>query len=458
MLRRLRILCAFVALVQTAAWAQTNGPADLILRVRRNVTDTLDRLPRYMCSLTINRAQYAPDPRHALSCDGLLGQQTRGQNTPRLFETDRLRLDVIIAAGNELYSWVGEERFDNRDVFDFVRQGALQTGGFSSFLSSIFRGSAATFSYNGDIAADGRTMAEFGFQVPREKSNYAFGNRREQVIAGYEGTFRADPKTGELVRLLVRTSSLPADTGACQASTTLDYGRIHLKDAEFLLPRETRLEILNTDGSALRNSTVYSGCHEFLGESTLRFDEPADASPAATGNSGAAASTPATSVLPTGREFKLIFTQPIDTEIGAAGEPIRARLMSAIRDASSKALLVPAGSEVTARIMRLEHFPGPPTTVRMLVKLETLDIGGKPVRFAATMAPAPQAGARIGSNSVGSGVVGTTPPGRVIQLRTPLGSFDTLADPYVGVFEFRDVKPNFVIKSGMESTWITAER
>jgi hypothetical protein len=450
---RLLSLCSFAAVIQSAACAQTDDPRALLLRVRTNVTDTVQRLPKYMCSLTVERAQYAADPIHPSSCDGLLGQQHKGQYKPRLAETDRLRLDVAIAAANEIYSWVGEDRFDDRDLFlDLVREGALQTGGFSIFLASIFSGTSASFSYNGDTVVDGRTLAEFGFQIPREQSNYRFGNRREHVITGYEGSFLADPKTGDLVRLLIRTLDLPSDTGACEASTTLDYGRVRLRDAEFLLPREAQLDILNTNGSALRNRTAYSSCHEFLGESTMKFDEPAPEAGPATVSKAA----PSPLALPAALQFKLLFTQSVDTGTAAAGDRIKARLASAIRDASSKTVLVPEGSEVAARIVRLEHFPGPPSSVRMLIKLETVKVGGMPLPFTATMNWVPQPLVEVTNKKTGLVGQPVTPGPRVLQQRVPLGSFDTLADPNIGLFDFRDVKPNFVIKSGLESNWMTA--
>jgi hypothetical protein len=436
---RLLSLCSFAAVIQAAAWAQTDDPKALLLRVRNNVTDTVEKLPKYMCSLTVDRAQYAPDPIHPLSCDGLLGQQHLGQYQPRLAETDRLRLDVAIAASNEIYSWVGEDRFEDRDLFrDLVRQGALQTGGFSGFLVSIFVGDSASFSYNGDIVVGGRTLAEFGFQIPREQSNYVFGNRREHVITGYDGTFLADPKTGDLVRLLIRTLELPADTGACQATTTLEYGRVRLHDAEFLLPREAQLDILSTDGGTLRNRTEYSSCHEFLGESRMKFDEPA---PEVTAIAPAKASTAPPLAMPPGLQFKLLFTQPIDTAAAAAGDRINARLASDIRD-SSKMVLAPEGSEVAARIIRLEHFPGPPSSVRLVVKLETVNVGGLPHSFRAT------------TNSVPQPLVDVALSGSLLRQRMELGSLS--ADPNIGVFEFRDVKADFVVKSGLESNWMTA--
>ncbi len=250
-------------------------PRELLVSVRDKAMQTVDRLPRYMCTQTIDRDQFEPiDSRRASSCDDLAAQKKTAQARLRLSASDRLRLDVAVAATNEIYSWVGEDRFDDRSLFDLVRQGSLQTGSFRSFLSSIFGGNSATFSYNGDETLDGRPLAEFGYRVPREMSNYVFGNRRQDVITGYEGTILVDPKTFDLVRLIVATSQLPAEVGSCQATTTLDYARVRLNEADFMLPTEARLEIVNTDGTEMQNRTVYSACHEFLGKSRLSFDEP----------------------------------------------------------------------------------------------------------------------------------------------------------------------------------------
>jgi hypothetical protein len=475
---RLLVLCSVVAAIQSAAWSQASDPKDLVLRVRDHVTGTLATLPKYLCSLTVERAQYAPSPVRALSCDGLAAQHSKGLAKPYLFETDRVRLDVAVAASNEIYSWVGEDRFEDRDVFDLVREGALQTGGFSSFLASIFGGNAADFSYDGETEVNGRTLAEFGFQVPMERSNYVFGNRRTHVVTGYEGTFLVDPKTGELIRLVVRTNGLPADSGACEATTTVEYQRMSLYDSEFLLPREVHLEILNTDGGELHNQTVYSNCHEFRGESAVRFDE---SSPAA--ESRALPPKPAVNSplpLPPGIVFEVRFTQPIETGSASAGDRIRAELPRGIRDPWSKAVLVPKGAELVARILRLEHFPGPPSSVRMQVKLEAVSVGGTLMPLLATKNWVPQkwqdvtnqktgldgrpidkpsrldtsvaSGTKIPLDGAPNAAVGSN---RTLQRRIQVGSFDALADPAVGVFEFRDARPSFVVPSGLESNWMT---
>jgi hypothetical protein len=256
------------------------------------------------------------------------------------------------------------------------------------------------------------------------------------VTTAYGGTFLVDANTFDLVHLAVRTDQLPAEVGSCEAATTLDYGRVRLNDADFLLPTEVHLNIVNVDGSESENRTTYASCHQFVGESTVTFGEPPARGvlPAAGRPSGV--DTPA---IPPGLSFTLMFTQPIDTAVAAAGDRIKGRITKAIRGSSSK-VLVPEGAVVAARIVKIQHFYGPPSSLIIGVKLETLDTGGAPRPFAA--AP-PSPGPRS-KKSAG-----------VLSQRVELGSLNTLDDRSVGVFEFRDVVPNYVVKSGLESNWIT---
>ncbi len=89
-----------------------------------------------------------------------------------------------MAISVEMYSWVGESRFDNRDLLDLVNDGAISSGSFGSYLKALFRTDAASFTYNGDLTRDGRTFYEFGFRVPREKSRYLYGKGENQVLTG----------------------------------------------------------------------------------------------------------------------------------------------------------------------------------------------------------------------------------------------------------------------------------
>ncbi|MGA3240640.1 MAG: hypothetical protein ABSG03_30585 [Bryobacteraceae bacterium] len=169
----MRATCLFLCGVIVCLHAQPD-PGELLRRVTTKVLETVGRLPKYMCTQTIDRSQYEPPSGPAgRSCgpatdvDALL-EVSLGveKHKPLVLTTsDRLRLDVAVSAGSEMYSWVGESRFEDRSVFQLVRNGALSTGSFASLPMVVFRDDRALFSYKGEI-----TEATGGFRIPRPRA------------------------------------------------------------------------------------------------------------------------------------------------------------------------------------------------------------------------------------------------------------------------------------------------
>jgi hypothetical protein len=361
---------------------------------------------------------------------------------------------------SEMYSWVGEGGFSDRSLFEVVRDGAVSTGSFASLLASIFGSGAARFSYNGDSKVDGRLLSEFGFRIPEEKSDYLylFGHgRKQQATIGYHGTFLVDPQTAELVRLAIRTSELPSETGACELSQTLDYGWVSLNGAEFLLPNEARVSLIHTDETQAENHIRYSACQEFRGESTVRFEPPPPAELRASGELRPSGEHSAgVLALPSGLSFRMAFTDRIETASAAAGDRIHAKLITAIRDRSAK-VLVPEGATVTGRIVTIRHFyPAsrpqtggdrergrqyPPWL--LAVRLETLEVDGTSHPFKAIL------DSRVQRFAKATGV---------LSRQVELGSLDRVQDPDAAVFEFWDENPSYLVESGTESSWLTVAR
>jgi hypothetical protein len=331
-----------------------------------------------------------------------------------------------------MYSWVGESRFEDRSLFQLVRTGALSTGSFVSFLMVVFRDDEASFSYKGETAEAGRQLAEFEFRVPVQSSHYTYGGAGTRVTTGYFGSIFVDPKTAELVRLAVHTEGLPPETGSCEASTTLDYSRVRLNGADFLLPNRAHLHILDADGMELENSTAYSGCHEFLGESTLRFEAAPEADAPAAGKTAAAGE------LPGGLPFMIALSSNIDVSAAAAGDKVSAKLTAAISGPQGQ-ILVPKGAAVTARIVQIRRFYVPEPSLRLVLKLETVDIAGTPRPLAA----APDSRSPPSNNAKGT-----------LQRRYNPVTLDN-QDPQAAVFQFWNTKGNFVQSSGFESKWLT---
>ncbi len=399
---------------------------ELLRLVQTKVADSIDRLPRYMCTQTIDRSIFQADnPGPGPRCDsgGPKGKM-------HLVSTDRLRLDVAMAAAMEMYSWVGESRFNDRDLLDMVNEGAISTGAYAAFLTAIFRTEDANFTYNGENGP----LSEFGFRIPYEKSHYYFGKGIHRQITAWDGTFLIDPKTAGLVRLEVSTSQLPAETGSCYATTALDYTRVRLQGLDFLLPTASVLKIFNPNAGESVNRTVFSGCHEFLGESKISYEPAPDAThPAAPAASGL--------TIPEGISFQIAFTQGFDTATNAAGDPVKAKLITPIRSGSK--VLVPAGASVGARIVRMRQFYGDKTSLSLEVKLETVEAGGIAIRLSAV----PDTEVRVEAKK-GRGT---------LQRRLELGTLRGMEERSAS-FVFPNIPSPYLIASGLESSWITSAR
>jgi hypothetical protein len=435
-----------------------DDPTDILLHARQNVLDTIQRLPRYICTETINRARYEPGNRGAeaggsrdpQSCDDTIAETGRESWKQSISSSDRLRLDVAVnldpsAGDGEMYSWVGADRFSSRDVFDIVSEGALSTGTFSSMLRSIFGGRVARFSYHGDSIVGGHSLSEFGFHVPQEQSSYLylFGKgRSRQARVGYGGTVLVDPETHDLVRLEVRTSALPPESGVCELTRTVTYGRVRLNGSDFLLPTEARISVVHADYARAENVITYSGCREFQGESTVLFGRSQKSEIA----EPPVASPPRKLRLPAGLPFKVVFTEPIDPASAAAGDTVQAKLETPIHDRSE--VLVAAGASITGRIVNLRRwYPGQngrqqPSSV-IEIKLESIDLGGVTRPFTA----AADTGRRRFAKAGGS-----------LSRRVDIGTLDQLPRSGVARFEFRDAAPGRVVGPGLESTWVTAAK
>jgi hypothetical protein len=413
---RTAILCGFAFTLQAQQSAD-----ELLARVHARVADTVGRLSNYMCTETVERKVYVLEAGGSKEpCAGLLA----AKGHERLLSSDRLRLDVGASKSGEMYSWAGENRFQSETPGEIVGGGATSNGSFAALLFMIFTMDPVKFSYRGERIEADRLLAEFAFENSLQKSHYTF-TERFKVVTAYEGSFLVDPKTFDLVRLTIRTKGLPPETDACEAATTLDYQNVPLNDSILLLPSVARLVIVDTDGTEKVNQTVFSGCHEFLGESAVHFGDAGD-----THSLNARVSAPAELPLTKGLSFDVVFMQDIDTSKAAAGDAIRCELATPIRDGGK--LLAPAKTPVTARIVESSRIYGRHPSVLLAFRLESFDLDGTVRTFVAHANRAALAGAR------------PVPGG---QLRTGEDRKLTIV--------FSDLSGSMVIKSGWKSKWST---
>lgn len=255
-----RIVLLIALSAQTAV-----DPQVLYWKVRERVLADIDRLPAYTCVQTTTRLVYAAvPPRNRLQrCDSVIAAQEASKRQPPVSSWDRLRLEVAIVNGREVYSWAGAKRFEDGDLQKLTGAGHTVTGDFGSLTYNVLLGNV-TMRFAG-----GRNIAEYAYSIPVRLSRYQVRIAGRPITVAYGGSVFIDPQTSDLVEVTARSAKLPESTGYCQAGDEVDYGRVRVGSRDALLPREARARVVNVDGVERVSVSSYSGCREYVGESTI---------------------------------------------------------------------------------------------------------------------------------------------------------------------------------------------
>jgi hypothetical protein len=356
---------------------QPPEPADVLRRTQQHLLPDLARLPRYTCVQTITRKYFRAPFSHPRSCAGMI--QAHDERTGELKSTgwDRLRLEVAIAEGQNVFSWVGAARFEDDNLEELAGRGPLGSGDFGSFLESVL--SRATIGFKGEKAIHGRRLLEYSYDMPVSKSGYLVRTRTEWVPTAYHGTLLLDPGTADVAALTVRTAELPDSNPACQANSEVEYQRTAIHDRMVLVPKETRLNTLDREGSEAVSVTTYQSCREYSTKSRMLAVAPShDApGPGATGPPAPAPEPPASPISPDLR-FDCRIITPINSDTAAAGDPVEGVLRSAIND-KKNGFQIPVGARVRGRLVRFEQRSGMLDSFRIAVQWESIEVKGKPV-------------------------------------------------------------------------------
>jgi hypothetical protein len=151
--------------------------------VRGKVLENSRKMTRYMCVETVDRSQFLAGG----GGEGCGATAKRG----RLAQRDRVRLDVTVVNGGEIFSWAGARRFESRDVQKLVGNGATVTGEFGGFLLGAFSHQPDMLQFDG--IRDG--LAWFNYRVPLAASTYHFqGDQQPIVRMGGSRELRGGPR------------------------------------------------------------------------------------------------------------------------------------------------------------------------------------------------------------------------------------------------------------------------
>ncbi len=351
-------------------WAAQSGLAPevlLLARIKVHMEQNLTRLPNYTCVETVERS--------------------RRRAPARKFElVDALRLEVAMIGRKELYSWYGENQFQDRDLIDMVGGGAIGNGDFALHAYSVFLSSAPAYTYAGERMLDNRLTIRYDYRVPLLSSGYRIRVPPREARVGYRGSFWVDAQSLDLVRLEVIADESLEELGLREARTTIEYARVPIGEEEFLLPQRSELLMTDLQGNQSRNRVEFTRCRQFAGEARLSFGDPPP---------GLEPPKPEVREieLPGGLGVELRLETPVDSQTSFVGDPLRAVVARHVK--KDGRILIPKGAAVTGRLTRLEKLAAPASHYLVGFEFYAVEFGSVRAPFRAHLQQAGAATSRL---------------------------------------------------------------
>jgi hypothetical protein len=326
-----RYILGLVAALACAQTPSAEEVATAMRRIRVRVARDLNRLPNYTCVETIERSVQLP-------------------GSKRFELQDLVRLEVALVDNAEMFAWPGSREFQSRALRELVSGGAIGNGSFALHARSVFSSSAASVDFVGPATVEGRPAVEYRYNIPRARSTFILRHGDVEAPVGYGGSFFVDPNSDELMRLEVRANDIPEKLGIPAESEILDYQRVKLGDAAFLLPKASEMLMSTYDGATSRNKTTFSGCKQYSTESTLIFADPTDPE----GLPALAAPNEVRDV-PVGLKMDVKLVTPLVWTKSAVGDAVTALVRRDVK--VDKRVVIPKGSQLKGRLLCLERRP-----------------------------------------------------------------------------------------------------
>ena len=327
--KRCRIRPLVIALTMTLGAARGQSPDEgQLARFKAKARQDMTSIPNYTCLETIDRVRRVP---HAHKFEPI----------------DKVRLEVSSVAGKELFAWPGSHHFEDRDVTSFVNGGVIGTGIFAIFAHNLFVTGNGTFQYRGEEKLDGRGLLRCDFRLTPQESRWQVRTNDTSEMVAAQGSFWFDPGSLDLIRLEVQGQDLPHRLDLKEAVENTSYTRIRIGDSDALLPHRSELTLTHLDGGMSRDVTVFSDCHEYRSESTIRFDAP----------SPTPSDVPQPQVrqvdLPAGLLVPIEVHTAIDSKTAAVGDTLHGRVTEEVRYKGR--VVVRLGADITGNICRLSR-------------------------------------------------------------------------------------------------------
>ena len=334
----------------------------LLSRVRRHVTEELQRLPNISCLETVFR-------------------EIQTKNS-RMRPLDTVRLEVRTNGTTELYASPGDRRFVQAPPISWAGSGALGDGFFGLYLRTVFLNNNASFIWKGDEEIAGRRLARWDYRIPLISSGQTFQLQDGQGRVSLHGSFWADSVNNDVVRLAVVAGDIPPSLPLSNAEWDIDYAPVVVgSETAVLLPMSADFRMTKLSGEVSRDRFAFTQCHSFAAESSIRFD--AQDAPEGVAQFSAAAVEDDVRPLPAGLEIPVKLKNRISDEMAVGG------LIEGVVSANvmlKGVALIAAGSPVKGRLRHLERSNEPVPFFVVGIEYTELTSGGIRYRFDADLA------------------------------------------------------------------------
>jgi hypothetical protein len=357
----MRGLLVSVLLLAGAAPAQTGGGS--LEGILSRMADTLARTPNYTCTQTVERRR-------------------QGDPCPECELMDRFRLEIALIGRRERFAWPGDAGFQDKDLDELIPPGLSASGDFAGFAAGVFLNDHPVYEFAGPAKVAGKPAWKYDYRVPLLTSGFSVRSGEQSAKVPYQGSFWVDRKTLDVLRLEMASDEVPPEFDIRKVRAVVEYGRVRIGGSDFLLPRSTETEVVRLNGGHNRNKTEYSGCRQYTGESTIRFEESEEAAAVSASSSGGREPDPAgpAADVPAGVSFIARLDTAIDFYRSAAGDPLSAVLVD--RLARDRKTLVPKGAVLRGRIGQLERLQrGRVTSTMLLLRFTHFEFEGRQVEF-----------------------------------------------------------------------------
>ncbi len=154
------------------------------------------------------------------------------------------------------------------------KTGAWSTGEFVTTLRNLLSPETdAAFVRRGDDRIVGRDAYRYDFNVRKANSHWRIVNPDGRSEApSYNGTVWIDKDSHRVLRIEMRTSSLPAGFTYDKAESTLDYDFVRLGKESYLLPvKSANLACMASSATCMKNEIDFRNYRKYEAESDITF-------------------------------------------------------------------------------------------------------------------------------------------------------------------------------------------